>query len=354
MPFTPDQPNKPSLGFVPDQSGVPDHVPSYDEIMNQPGDAGDLRRKMAKGIQSGGVGEMAAPIGGLAQLGLKKLSNFLKPAAERSAVLSQVKNEAGLGPYVANKIQQAGEAFNESQIEPKMAQQYKNAAGKFIEADPELLKGIHPEIDQTVSKYPVNQAGKIQMPMEDALDLRAELNSKTRFKQGGVYDTADQVRNAQSKAADAGSSLRKAMADVDPEIGQSSDQLRQSYNLKNAAIGSASKRPISSVLAPQASDKASTLAQFDQAAGSDLKGLGSNIQTAKNRLQAYTPEGLKKLFSIGAPKEAFDLATVPVLRGYDAAAQVASPLLEKAAQSPGATTATTSALQYLLQNKKDQ
>ena len=315
-------------------------------------------KKITTGITSGGVGQVIAPFGKamseLAGKGASKLSDFLAPAAERSEVLSQVKNEAGLGPYVSNKIQEAGQNFDESQIAPKMAQQYKNASGKFVDLNPKDYTGIHPEIDQAMSKYPVNESGKISIPMEDALDLRAELNSKTRFKQGGVYQTADQVRSAQSAAADAGNNLRQSLSEVDPEIGQSSDELRQAYNLKKGAIGKGANSPISTVIAPQASDKASTLAQFDQSAGSNLRGLGNNIQTAKSRLQVYTPTGLKKLLTIGAPKEAFELATEPIARAYDAGAQVAKPAIDaagRAIQTPIGQAATTGALQTLFQRK---
>lgn len=314
-----------------------------------------LLSKIESGIASGGAGEIAAPLGGLVQSGLKGLSKFLAPAAERSAVLSQVKNEAGLGPYIADKMRQAGQAFDDSQIAPKMADQYKAAAGKFVDVDPATLHDIHPDINKILNTYKADPVtGKISMPMEDALDLRSSLNSQTKFKQGGTYSTADAVRTARSKASDAGNAIRSSISEVDPGISESSDALRQNYNLKNSVMRGADTNPISSVRAPEYTDKASKLSQFDDAAGSDLRGLGRNIDTAKDRLQAFTMKGLKKLFTIGAPKEAFDLATTPIARAYDASAELASPALNKASNSTVATTAAQLALQNLLQGRNKQ
>ena len=355
MPFIPD---KPTPGFIADTPKTPGDnghssgessplqrkVPNYDEIMASRPDL----QKIVTGIQSGGVGEIAAPLGGLAasagKWGLNKLSSFLAPAAEKSAILSAVKSESGLGPMVASKLKDAASKFNEAQIAPKMASQNAKAVEQFVPFEPDKLSGIHPDIDANVSR--LSQYYDKEIPMSEAIKLRGQLNSSTLFKSSPMYDPT--VMAAKSKALDAGNSIRTSIAQADPSVTDLSDKLVQDYKLRDSVISQSSKKsPIAAVKAGIGTDKASNISRFDDAAGTDLRGLGQNINLAQQRLGG----------SSSLPKTATDvgyraLSTIP--RAYDASAQggkAVSDMASQALSTPTGQTASQLALQALLQSR---
>lgn len=349
MPFTPDKPesnaNQTTPGFISDNENPSNtKIPTYDEIIGKPGPAGDMLRKTVTGIQSGGVGEFAAPLGGLVSSAGSKLAGLFKPASARSAVLSQVKNEAGLGDYVANQISEASEKFNKKQISPRMLEQYARADQQSIPFNPNDYKGIHPDIDAQMAQ--IEASGAKELPMKEALGLRAKLNDRTLFKDLGPY--SDQVAAKQSAALDAGNKLRDQLSSVDPNIGMLSDELKDAYSMRKAALGSAGKRPITATTASLGTDKAATLAKFDEAAGTDLRGLGKNIRTASDRLGGYSGGVPTSVPAIA--KQAMGVAP----RAYDALAEFLNPATQAAGnalQSPIADRVGQLTLQGLLQRK---
>ncbi len=254
--------------------------------------------------------------------GAKGLKGFFKPAADRAEVASKVKNITELEPYVQSKVSDASKAFMEKQVTPRIEQQYAKATEQYVPFKKEDFLGIHPELDAKVSE--LSQLHGDEIPMSKALDLKADLNSKTKFKTVGPW--AD-TQAAQSKALDAGNKLRESINTVDPSVGQLSDELKTAYGVKKAALGNASKNPINALLPNDSAAglaKKGRLATFDEQAGSDLSTLGRNIQTASDRVR---PMKIGDLISIHGPKQVINKATAPVFNTYDkiAQSQVAAP-----------------------------
>lgn len=243
------------------------------------------------------------------------LSSFFAPAAQRSEVLGKVKNIAELEPYVQGKVNEANEMFNAKNMGTPMAMQNSILNGKMVKIDPKSIQGLSPELDQLVSKMNPGEGGLADVPATDALKVRQELNKVAGWKSSPMDPM--KAKAIDSQAAAAHQNLSSQFSSIDPAMGDISQGMQQSYNLQKSTLGSAGRSPIQAVTKQDLTTQ-SRLAQFDQSAGSDLQGLGKDINTAKDRLQAYTPTGLKKLFTIGAPKEAFDLAATPVSRAYDA------------------------------------
>lgn len=256
-----------------------------------------------------------APIWALGKF-IPGMKSLVKPGAERAAVMDLVKNEEKLGPAVSQKIGEATEQFNKTQIAPRMLEQQARASEQAVPFNPGEFTGIHPKIDQMVEQ--LGSGGVKEIPMKDALALRAALNDKSLFRDLGPY--SPDIAAKSQKAVEAGNKLRAVLGETDPNIAALSGELQDAYKLRNAVTSSAAKRPIGTVEARTGSDKASLLSQFDTAAGTDLRGLGKNISTANERLGATpgfavptsTNAALQKLLGI-APR-AKDAASQAILK----------------------------------------
>lgn len=319
---------------------------------NIPGDLAKqmnpVQRKVVGGITSGGVGELMAPMGqalsNVASKGVGSLSDFMKPAVDRANAVDLVKDEANLGPAVSDKISQATEQFNKSQISPRMQEQYSRADQQTIPFNASEYKGIHPKIDEMVDR--VSSGGVKEIPMKDALELRASLNDKSLFKDMGPY--SEEIAARSQKALGVGNQLRSSINQIDPNIDAISGELQDAYKLRNAVTQSAGKRPISTVTAPIGSDKGSLLSQFDQSAGTDLRGLGQDVDTARERLGGAVSS--MPLSKAGVIKRS--LGVIP--RMADATAQSIQPAVRKLSDllaTPTAGAATGVGLQSLIQGR---
>lgn len=143
-----------------------------------------------------------------------------------------------------------------------------------------------------------------EIPMREALKLREMLNREARFlEQGPNIDSAIRARG--ESARQAGDQLRYALGEADPSILQLSDELLDAYNLRDATLRGTAKNP-GGVFAASNISKGGRLSQFDEAAGTDLRGMGealddAQIAMSKSRSSKFigpasnpTPIGLMK------------------------------------------------------------
>lgn len=342
-PSTPDAPNSSAQKPV-DMSEDNSNKPGF--FTNNWNQAGQVARdnfnqyakgpegqKIINGVASGGIGEAAAPIGAL----VKSLGSFLGNAAERSNILGMVKDPTKLGPYVAQKLQEAEEAFHSKQIDPRMDArtnllQQATDTGNAATVNPESFKGLSPEIDSVAGQLPKGES--VQISPDEYNALSSSVNKASRFKPGLQYDPASAAKVQAAK--DAGDALRGKGYDIDPEIGQLGSELHDAYSLKDAALKGMGSKPISVVRAGSNLDKASTLGQFDQQAGTNLGQLGKNIDTAQTRLglspdlTGATGMGSMARQAIGAVPRAIDATAATVKPGVDKLGQLLStPLGQK-------------------------
>lgn len=221
------------------------------------------------------------------------LKSIIGPAVQRNKILGMVKNKMeDLGPYISDKLTQAKSAFTESNIAPKMAEQQRLAEGKTITINPKNYMGYDADVDAMMQKHLNNASSSsmygapdtMEIPLSDALDARAKLNQASQFKRGMVYSDEAAARNNAARAA--GDNIR-AQIGSHPEVGEQiaglSDELQSHYNLRNDVMSTAPRTPIQTILG-NSPDKISKLAQFDQSAGSNLRQLGKDVDTAVGRL----------------------------------------------------------------------
>lgn len=258
-----------------------------------------------------------APLWALGKLAPQALKKFLKPAAERSEVLSKVKNVAELEPYVQGKVNQAAELFNKKQISPRMLEQESRMAGNTVKLDPKSLEGLSPEIDMIAKSLTPDTSGLAELPATEALKLRAELNKISGWKASPMDPSKAKALDTQASAAH--QNLAEQFSNIDPAMAPLSQELQQAYTTQKQAIGTAGKNPIQAVTSGGGAGglaKQGRLARFDEQAGTNLKGLGENIQLAQQRLE---PLGLETLLN---PKKLASQAGGLVGRPYDALAEM--------------------------------
>lgn len=168
--------------------------------------------------------------------------------------------------------------------------------------------------------------GESLVPFDEAMELRKLANAESRFsKQQMFSDPTAVARN--EKAMDAGNSVRRSLSDSDSAMAGLSDELEDAYALRDTTLSSAGDKPIAAITGTSA-DKTSRLAQFDKAAGSNLRELGQDVDTALNRSGNSRARemfnGAQRPWS-WAYRQTFD--RVP--RAADAAAQKIYPLLNQ-------------------------
>lgn len=174
-----------------------------------------------------------------------------------------------------------------------------------------------------------------EVPVKDLLELRSKLNGVSDYKPGDPFAT-EAAKARYEQAQQAGDAIRSKIAEVDPNIADISQDLRQDYNTRNAVMKTATKRPISTVVAKPGTDKASNLARFDQAAGSDLGAMGAKIATGASQMGA--PSDIIQTSGDWKSK-LWGLAS----RGGGSAAQAVNPLMQKL-NKPNLTANTLRAL----------
>lgn len=339
-----------------------DHAPAVNsirEFIGQPtGDAFVAARKQYKDTHPQPITGMedpvyrglgfASPESGLSALkaikpGVKKLRDFLRPAAQRSEVLDKVKNVEQLNPYLQGQIDDAMSMYTKREITPRVVEQQARAGDQLVNIDPSQIRGIHPEVDTMLESavksreaQPYSAASsqaygspefsqELNLPMKEVLDIRKKLNTITpRFDDP----------NAKTKILNAGNYVRQRLGKTDPNIPAISEELQSAYSLPES-LGLESRDP-SRILTPAESagglTKRSELAQFDKKSGSNLTQLGEDVKTANERLQ---PLSLSEMFTLHGPKRIITKAVSgPLGRAYDATAQKVLPTLNRVLDKP--------------------
>lgn len=335
------------------------------------------RQQVMDDASMAGAGALNTPIGegastlfkgahNLAGKPFSALENFLKPAAQRSSVLDMVKKPEQLGPYVSNRVNQAESQFVNQNITPKMEAQRALAEGKTIALKPGSFMGHDPGVDAMLQQR-LNEAratsmygspDTVEMPLKDILEIRSKLNKVSQFRPGRVY--SDEAIAKNKAAREAGDLLRSHISnhpEVGDDIAKLSDSLQKDYNLKNEVLVPAKRNPVQAITS-SGMDKTSKLAQFDQAAGTNLRQLGTDIDTAVGRLGDSRAADI--IGKTDIPSAAVRHTVGRTGRMYDAAAQkVGVPLSAGLAEYLGQPSTTQMpknlpSLYYLLKGNQGE
>lgn len=253
-----------------------------------------------------------------------------------------VKNVIQTGKWAANpaEMQDAAlAAISDATAKLKNSQSASVAQqleGKTVKVDTTQLKGIDPKIDAILAPA-ANQYGQIpseaEIPAVDANNIRRIIDGKVSYKVLGPY-----AQNAQEAAADAALSakadvLRGQIHGISPELNdtfeQWSDAMGQAQNLGKRA----ETAPVNVLTSPSI-DRRALLQKVDDAVGTNLVGLGSQMNDAKNLSNAV--HQIQPMKALGAVALTSGKGAAPAIAAGNA---LSNPSLIQgvAATSPGSS-----------------
>lgn len=212
----------------------------------------------------------------------------IRETAAQHAANEAVKDISNYEPMVQNEVNNANQQYIGKTIGPRMLEQQARLSDQTLRINPDDFIGISPKIDSEMNtlKAAIEKGGGvstegIEIPGNAALELRADLNDAAKF--GPQYIGDVNAAAKVSAARDAGDVIRSGLAEADPNIPLISSELQKDYALQKAVMGNAAKNP-SGVIQGTNLGKQSRLAQFDEAAGSNLSDLGQRAMTAQRIL----------------------------------------------------------------------
>ncbi len=184
-------------------------------------------------------------------------------------------------------------------------------AGKSLGIDTTRLKGVSPEIDDilTAGARKVSPYGDIpselNLPAQDVDKIRKGLDSAQSWKKLGPY-----AQDAESATKDAflksqADKLRGQLHGVSPEVSDTYDLWRQNLEFGKNLANRAESAP-TTVLTSPSIDRRALLQKVDETVGTDLRGLGEQLNAAK---------GLSNAAHNFAPVDAAKILAVESLRG---------------------------------------
>jgi len=307
-----------------------------------------------------------------------KVAGAVGEAAQNAKLFQWAKqllaDEPNINPKLAQELKDAQTQFTAKQIAPRMQVQNQILDDKAVPLNLKQFEGIHPDIDAKISdlrqgaaNQPYGAGGygapqtpdKVLVPGKDALQLRAMANKYSNFTGSGPYDQiAAEARNKQ--ALGAGNEVRQSFRDNlsipdSDAIDATSSDLRKYMSLNDDLMKGSGRNP-GQVFAGSNISKGGKLAEYDQAAGTNLRAQGQALDDAQIAMngarstkfigdQNPTAVGLAKL--IGA--KAKNAVSAPMSRIPDGlASMLASPTTQQNLQ------VAPSALNLLLRSKDDQ
>lgn len=233
----------------------------------------------------------------------KSVGKFFAPAAQRSEVLSKVKNVGELEPYVQGKINEASEMFNKKQIGPRMLEQNARAENQIVPIDVSKIRGIHPEVDQILAqaeeaslKQPYSAgADNLSLSSSEGGGLTSkpfpEIPSKTH---GPGEDFYNQIGNAEFKGIPEKVNLPDTMY---PKSSSWSPSVKSNYNKS----GVSNQTPIKSN-----TDMYPKSSNWEPSSKTPYSSLGSKPASSIEKSQMYSSESPEAVINLPM-KEVLDI-----------------------------------------------
>lgn len=276
-----------------------------------------------------------ALLGGLTGGALSSVGAAAAPLARKHRMIDQVKHPASLAKHVKGEIDTALSGVGQNYIKPRANELKELLQNKSVELNPDRIKGVSPGIDRLASMLDkrTNAEGRAQMSAPRAQRLKRALDAHADYAASKPHSD---VSHATSETAAAGANIvRRNLEKLHPKVETLNSEMRQAMNLRDALKKQSQSTPIAAVRGTNL-DKEGLLDAIDDMGGSNLSGLGSDIDAAKNLL--FKPANLAK------PMEAANEFRKLGVRGAGRAARAAEGV-----DSPGALQA---ALQALFETKR--
>lgn len=258
---------------------------------------------------------LGAAVGGVAS-GIGQGVNYLSNISKN---VSRVKDSANLSSGVKDEIDSALQDLNDNEIKPRADALRDFLQGKTVSVNTDLLKGVDPKIDSIVERAAgdADEAGLSEISAKNAQRIRRALDSQANYAASKPFDTAAVARGEDAKAA--ADVLRSKLSQLGPEVDDLNSGMRNAINIRDTLAQRARTSPIAAIRGDIGTDKGSLIDTVDQMAGSHLRDLGDDLDTARNLLlkprnlakPLELPNELRKMAvrSMAAPAQAIDAAT---------------------------------------------
>ena len=241
----------------------------------------------ASGAITGGLTGLGAGIGGEA------LGSALQAVSRPIKTAKMAMNPADMNKMAGDAIEDATKRLKSSEA-TNLAEQLK---GKQVSLDTTRIRGIDPEIDSILASK-ANPYGEI--PSEAAFDateankIRQILDSNVSYKKLGPH-----ARSAEVAASDEGlksnaDRIRGQLHDISPGVSETYDQWAENLSAARSLDKGSQTNPVNVLTSPS---KQGLNQSVDRAVGTDLRGLGSQLEAAKE-MSSGNP--LKKGWTVGS------------------------------------------------------
>lgn len=272
---------------------------------------------VAQGPERLGNAALGGAVGGALGAGGKLVSNLTR----RGEMIRRIKDSSKLSSSVKGEIDDALQAINQKQIDPRMSKLKEYLQGKSVEINPEMIKEQFPNLakkmiaksgaPETSSLMNARAANpKIDISAPRALKLKQALDKLSNYKPaGGAFDPTSVARSEGAKrSADI---LRGKLSDLGPEVGAINEEVAPMIKAVSSLRRSSNRAPITSITSKPGTDKASLIDLIDELAGSSLEKTATGIKEAQNTL--LNPVSLSK--PLGALNEFRKLGFRGLIKG---------------------------------------
>jgi len=241
-------------------------------------------------------GGVSALLGGLLTAGGEGLMKLLGKGAKVASDIRDVKS-GQMANRAAQAIDDAGTAINEQQVAPRRAQLEELVKGRTYSVNPDRVKPVFPRLGQSMQEGLAADAAPQGLDIAGGPDAtapaRTDLSGARALRLKRAADSVadwsgskpfDASATARGEDAEALANILRRQMNVDPEVDALNKGMQENLNLKQALMSREGTSPIETLTAKPGTSRGSIVDLADKAAGTKLRALGDDIDTARSLL----------------------------------------------------------------------
>jgi hypothetical protein len=261
--------------------------------LSNPGDKEGVVHNPLEGDFQGDDRAVNAGIGAGAGAALGGLSQLIGKGAKHAQDFRDLKSGA-MADRATQAIDDAAAAINEKQISPRDEQLRGLVGSKSFEVNPDRVAPVFPrlgskmaqglEADASPQGLSIAGGAEAQAPQRAILSGDRALRLKRAADAAADYGASkpfDPAATAQSEEAKSLADILRRQINADPKAAQLNEEMGQYSALRDALTKREGTAPIETLQAPLGSSRQAILSKVDQAAGTNLIGLGKDVSSAK-------------------------------------------------------------------------
>lgn len=224
-------------------------------------------------------GGVSAIIGGLLQAGGEGISKLIGKGAKHAQDFRDIKSGA-MADRATDAIDEAASAINSKQISPRDEQLRELIKGKTFEINPDRVKPTFPNLGNKMAEGLEGEgAARSVLSSERALRLKRAADAAADYGASKPFDAAATASGEEAKSL---ADILRRQINSDPKAAALNEEMGQFSALRDALVKREGTAPIETLQAPLGSSRHAVLAKVDNAAGTNLQGLGQDIKAAKS------------------------------------------------------------------------